>query len=114
MLFYFGKTIRKHSGVYHRRKLGLLVLNSVGYGTPFVTKADATTGGKRFNILNGETGIIYNDDNDLTNVLLNIHERPQKYIDMGLNAREYYLKYRTPEMMVKSIAKACDYVVSKD
>ena len=103
MLFYFGKTIRKQSEVYHRRKLGLLALNGVGYGTPFVTKADAITEGKRLNILNGETGITYNDDNDLTNVLLNIHKRPQKYINMGSNVREYYLKYRTLEKMIDSI-----------
>jgi len=92
---------------------GLSVLNSMGHGTAFVTKADAITGGERFNIINGENGIIYNDDSELKDVLMDIHKHPQKFIDMGFKAREYYLQNRTPEEMVKSIAKACDYVVRK-
>ncbi|ARN56289.1 glycosyltransferase family 4 protein [Sedimentisphaera salicampi] len=92
---------------------GLSVLTSMGYGAPFVTVKDAITGGEIFNIKNGENGILYNNHSELPDIIKNIAERPDLYVEMGLKAREHYVKSRTPEQMAGAIRDAVDYVISK-
>lgn len=89
---------------------GLSVLTSMGYGTPYITKSDAVTGGEIFNIKNEINGIIYEDDSDLLKILIDIENNERKYIDFGKKARDFYLNYRTPNQMANSIIDACNFV----
>jgi len=92
----------------------LSVLASMGYGTPFITKKDAITGGEIFNIKNGVNGIIYSNDKDLVDILKDISTNPSKYEMMGKRAREHYLNYRKPEQMVQAFIDACNYVIKQN
>jgi glycosyltransferase involved in cell wall biosynthesis len=92
---------------------GLSVLNSMGHGTAFVTRKDAITGGERFNILNGDTGVLYEKDEELLDIINDVHRNPQKYIEIGNRARKYYLKQRNPEQMATSMIDACNFVFGK-
>jgi len=92
---------------------GLSVLTSMGYGTPFITKKDAITGGEIFNIISNCNGILYNKNAELIDILMDIELNPFKYIKMGQNARNFYLNNRTPEQMVKGLIDACMYVCNK-
>lgn len=89
---------------------GLSVLTSMGYGTPFITRKDAITGGEIFNIKNGTNGILYNENSELIDILKDIERNPIKFLELGNNARRYYLEKATPELMVKSLYNACCYV----
>lgn len=89
---------------------GLSVLTSMGYGTPFITKKDAITGGEIFNISHNNTGVVYENSSELVNILKDIDQKPEKYIQMGQNAREFYLQYRKPEQMVEGLFDACLFV----
>lgn len=91
---------------------GLSVLKSMGYGVPFITRNDAITGGEVFNISSGYNGLIYSTEQELTDIIIDINENPNKYVDMGINARSYYLQHRTVEHMVESFQSAIDYVMS--
>jgi glycosyltransferase involved in cell wall biosynthesis len=92
---------------------GLSVLTSMGYGTPFVTKSDAITGGEIFNIINNENGIIFNKYEDLIDILFDIEQNKEKYIKYGLNARKFYIENRLPEMMANEFINACNFVFKK-
>ena len=89
---------------------GLSVLTSMGYGTPYITRKDAITGGEIFNIVHDFNGTLYNSDKDLVNILKDISADPAKYIKMGLNARAHYLKHRSPTQMAQAFLDACNYV----
>jgi len=90
---------------------GLSVLTSMGYGTPYISKIDAITGGEIYNIKDGVNGVIYNKEDELINIIQEIEINPAKYIKMGKNARNHYLQHRLPDQMVDSIFRACKYVV---
>lgn len=93
---------------------GLSVLESMGYGVPFITDANAITGGEAYNIKDGETGYrIENlDVEKLKNVIIDVSINKDKYIRMGKNAHEYYWTYRKPEDMAQGVIDAIDYVTS--
>ena len=56
---------------------GLSVLHSLAFGTPYVTLANAISGGEKSAIVNGKTGFLCVDDRDfeesLDSILLNYH-----------------------------------------
>ena len=89
---------------------GLSVLESLGYGVPFVTMHDALTGGERLNIQNAVNGILLRDVSDLEHIILDISKNSSKYLEMGKNGREYYNKYRTPNHMADGLIDAINYV----
>jgi Glycosyltransferase len=91
---------------------GLSVLESMGYGVPFVTMYNAYTGGERLNIVHMHNGVLMESADDLKDILLDIAFNSQKYIEMGHKAREYYNSYRTPQMMADGIKAAVDYCMS--
>jgi len=91
---------------------GLSVLESMAHATPFVTKNNAITGGERFNIKPFKTGLLYNSEEELVEILIDIKNNPQKYIDMGSSAQKYYMFERTPELMVQSFVAAIDFVLN--
>ncbi len=90
---------------------GLSVQKSMGYGVPFITKKDAVTGGEIFDVVNGKTGILYTEDSQLTEILLDIDRNPKKYKTMGGACREFYKKNRTIEVMAQGAIDAINYVI---
>ncbi len=94
---------------------GLSVLESMGYGVPFITDANAITGGETFNIIDGKTGLrVENMNNEkLKNIILDISSNKQRYIEMGNNAYKYYWESRKPEDMAQGVIEAVEYVLNK-
>jgi len=94
------------------KQAGLSVLESMGYGVPFITDANAITGGEAFNIKNGENGLRIEDINvnKLTEVIFDISDDKQKYIEMGNKAYEHYWTYCKPSDMAQGQLDAIDYV----
>lgn len=103
---YFKKALACISPV----QAGLSVLESMGYGVPFITMHDALTGGERLNIEDGKNGVLMNDVGELKDILLDITMNSDKYIEMGVNAAAYYWKQRTPRDMANGILQAINYV----
>ena len=82
----------------------------MGYGVPFITKKDAITGGEIFNIENGINGVLYENNNELENIILDITKNRSKYIEMGKKAKIHYDSFRKPEDMANGIIGAIEYV----
>lgn len=95
---------------------GLSVLESMGYGVPFITDANAITGGEAFNIIDGKTGLRVRemDAEKLKDIILDISSNKQKYYTMGQNAYEHYWSCRKPEDMAQGVIDAIEYVLSKN
>ncbi len=92
---------------------GLSVLESMGYGVPFITTRNAFTGGESFNIENTKNGILLDNVDSLSNIILNIAEEPEKYLEMGQNAFKHYHENRTPQIMANGIINSIRYMLSK-
>jgi glycosyltransferase involved in cell wall biosynthesis len=92
---------------------GLSVLKSMGYGVPFVTKYDAITGGEIYHISPDVNGIKYDKDSDLYNIMQDSINNPQKYINMGIKAYQYYYCNATVQHMANGALDAIDYVLRK-
>ena len=92
---------------------GLSVPKSMGYGVPFVTRKDAITGGEIYHITSGVNGIMYENDDDLTSILIEAGSKPEKYVDMGIKAKEYYDNYATIAHMAQGAMKAFEHVMNK-
>jgi len=103
---------RKAYACISPNQAGLSVLESMGYGVPFITCKDAITGGERLNITDGLNGVLFENVNQLHEIILDISKFPQKYIAMGQNAQEYYWNCRKPEDMANGLVDAIQYVVS--
>lgn len=92
---------------------GLSVLTSMANSVPYITQKDAITGGEVFNIESEINGVVYDSSNDLIEILCDISNNKDKYINMGLAARNYYENSRSPEKMVDSILDAISYVLNE-
>lgn len=92
---------------------GLSVLESMGYGVPFITSEDAITGGEVFNIKHNENGLRVNDISKLKDIIIDIDQNREKYLDMGKKAYEYYWNNRTIEIMANGIISAINYAYNK-
>jgi glycosyltransferase involved in cell wall biosynthesis len=90
---------------------GLSVLESMGYGVPFITSKNSITGGERLNIEDGVNGILFDNSRELADILIDISNFPLKYIKMGEKAKIYYQKCRKPVDMVNGIYNAIQYVL---
>ena len=88
---------------------GLSVLKSMGYGVPFVTRENSITGGERLNIANNVNGVLYNSPEELVDIISNSFLNKQEYIEMGRNAKEYYMSNATPKHMVNGFIEAINY-----
>jgi glycosyltransferase involved in cell wall biosynthesis len=89
---------------------GLSVLESMGYGVPFITMNDAITGGERLNIEQDVTGILMNKTYELKDIILDIQNDKPRYIQMGKNAKIYYEKSHTPQHMANGVIDAIEFV----
>lgn len=92
---------------------GLSVLKSMGYGVPFVSHKDAITGGERFNIDNGVNGVLFDDFSCIEEIFLDSVKNKEKYLQMGVNAKEHYFNNRTIPQMVDGFVQAVEYCCSK-
>jgi glycosyltransferase involved in cell wall biosynthesis len=90
---------------------GLSVLKSFGYSTPFLTCANAITGGERFNIVNGCNGYLLDTSDSIESFFLDAHTNPAKYVAMGINARSTYEECASPELFVSSFVAAIEYAL---
>lgn len=88
---------------------GLAVLQSMAFGVPFVTKKTAISGGEKYNITNGETGIFVQDSPDALEAALKHLFADTEYARrLGKSAYHYYSKEATIENMVSNFASAID------
>ena len=92
---------------------GLSVPKSMGYGVPFVTRKDAITGGEIYHITSGVNGVMYAKDEELTSIISDACLNPQKYVEMGLKAKEYYDNNATIKHMAQGAMDAFEYVLKR-
>lgn len=97
------------------KQAGLSVLESMGYGVPFITDTNAITGGEVFNIKNGENGLRIDklDVETLSKVVLDISSNRKKYIEMGDKAYEHYWTMCKPSDMAQGQLDAIRYVMNQ-
>ncbi len=77
---------------------GLSVLQSMGFGVPFLTLKGSVSGGETLNITHGENGfIVADDDEEVAKVLIGCASDPDRQAAMGAAAREHYQQYATVE-----------------
>ncbi len=91
---------------------GLTVLQSFGYGVPFVTHKDAITGGERLNIKNKENGLLIDSFDEIADVICDCAKNKNAYIEMGNNAKHFYDENRTVEHMVSGFLEAIAFVTN--
>lgn len=112
---------RKEKAKYFSRSIacispqqaGLTVLESMGYGTTFITTVNAITGGEVFNVENGVTGVLVKDVADLKDVLIDIANNRDKYLQIGKQAYKHYWDCRKPEDMAKGLADTVEYMLNQ-
>ena len=92
---------------------GLSVPKSMGYGVPFVTRKDAITGGEIYHITPDVNGVMYAKDEDLASIISDVCLNPQKYVNMGIMAKNYYDNHATIRHMARGAMDAFEYVLSR-
>ena len=90
---------------------GLSCPKSMGYGVPFVCRRDAITGGEIHHMTDGENGIMYDNNSDLDDLLIDAINNPSKYIEMGIKARHYYYNNATPKHMAQGVINAIEFTL---
>ena len=93
------------------KQAGLSVLESMGYGVPFVTTLNAITGGELLNIHNGIDGIVLENESELIETIKDISDNPSKYIAMGKAAKKFYDENRTPKHIADGLWDAIQYAI---
>lgn len=93
------------------KQAGLTVLESMGYGVPFVSTKGAITGGELLNVHNGIDGVVMESESELEEVIYDIASNPQKYIELGERAQEFYNNNCTPEHMAAGLWDAVCYAI---
>lgn len=92
---------------------GLSVLQSLGHGVPFVTAIDSISGGESTNIVDGETGIRFeNRPGKLAEILVTLFDDPRTLPAMQEASRTYYKNHRTMDHMVRPFMEAIDFICS--
>lgn len=92
---------------------GLSVVKSMGYGVPFVTKADSITGGELYHIHPNVDGFVYKSDDELFQIMDSAIKNPNPIIEMGLRAQHYYYEHATVERMAQGAIDAILYALGK-
>lgn len=94
------------------KQAGLTVQKSLGYGTPFVTRPDAITGGERLDVHANENGFFYNSTDELSNIILRAAINPDEIEQLSVNARQYYINNASPQNMAQGVIDAIEYVIN--
>lgn len=88
---------------------GLSVLQSLGYGVPFLTKINSISGGEKTNIINDFNGVFCDDNQkSLENSLIKLCVDIEFSRKLGKNAFDYYSKYCTIENMTQGFIDAME------
>lgn len=86
---------------------GLSVLQSLGYGVPFITKWNSISGGEKSNIIDGYNGFLCDDSQEaLEESLLKVINNNDLSKLMGENAYQYYSEKCTIQIMSTGFIKA--------
>lgn len=85
---------------------GLSVLQSLAMGVPFITKADAITGGERLNIVDGFNGYLAKDDDELIVRMTTLSKDLDQAKKLGKNAYAYFTDKCSLENMVSGFLNA--------
>lgn len=104
---YFGKAYACISP----QQAGLSVLESMGYGVPFISSKDAITGGELLNVHNGIDGVVMDKESQLVDVIKDISDNKAKYLEMGRKAQVFYNENRTPRHMADGLWNAICYAI---
>ena len=88
---------------------GLSVLQSLGFGVPFITKINAISGGEITNIKNNVNGFLCEDNQQsLESYLIEICTNKQVAQQLGKGAYDYYSENCTIENMVQGFRNTID------
>lgn len=88
---------------------GLGVLQSMGYGVPFMTNINAISGGEITNIKHNENGITCKESKDsLLEYLIKYGNDTDAAKILGQNAFEYYSKFCTTKHMAKKFIEVIE------
>ncbi|MCF6775569.1 glycosyltransferase family 4 protein [Thiotrichales bacterium 19X7-9] len=88
---------------------GLSVLQSLGFGVPFLTKRNAVSGGEKSNIKDQFNGILCDSSQEsLEDALINVCNNIDWAKELGKNAYNYYSEYCTIENMVQGFCDAIE------
>ena len=90
---------------------GLSVLKSFAFGVPFITKNNAITGGERLNIVNQSNGWLYNEDQELDEILEKCIHDKRFFKKMGENAYRFYWNKAQIDVMVLGFENAINYAL---
>ncbi len=72
---------------------GLSVLESFGYGVPFIALKNAISGGEHLNILDGSTGWLLGDENELPRLFDYVFKNIDKVLEMGGCCHRFYSQF---------------------
>lgn len=93
------------------KQAGLTVLESMGYGVPFISSKKAITGGELMNVHSGIDGVVMESEAELIQVVRDVAINPDKFVAMGKKAKEFYDNNRTPQHMARGFWDAIQYVM---
>ena len=91
------------------KQAGLTVLESMGYGVPFITTSNAITGGEISNIHDGIDGLVLKNESEIVDTIKDISDNRSRYLEMGAKAKEFYDKNRTIYQMANGLWDAIMY-----
>lgn len=88
---------------------GLSVLQSLGFGVPFITRKDAISGGEITNIKDGYNGILCdNTIHSLEEAIFNVCTNLEYAQKLGENAYNYYSEHCTVQIMAKGFIESIE------
>lgn len=80
---------------------GLSVLQSLGFGVPFITHKNAITGAEIYNVIDEFNGFLFDSQKkQLDDIILNLCQNEKLINEMSNNAIKYYNSFCTNENMV--------------
>lgn len=89
---------------------GLSVLQSLGYGVPFITKINSISGGEKTNIVNGYNGFFCEDnEKSLAEILFTLCNDIEYAKKLGENSYNYYSNFCTIDNMAQGFINAIEY-----
>lgn len=94
------------------KQAGLSILNCFAKGVPFVTSAQAISGGEINNVIDGYNGCIYkNGVDELSEIISDLYNNEEKAELLSQNAKHYYHTERTVSKMVNGFKDAISFVL---